>query len=181
MPGGVLRFSETAPIDIVRRWALAPILGEAYVRDVPVAPEAVAARLRASLNVRPRRALGVLKIGAEWKGTVNGHEFVIWEKQQRTTRMVGRIRARRGGSRVEARLEVRRRTWLLLAVFMALFVWTSYGLLQRDTGMGLGPAGLATAALATVTMALAFWSFAMRQRAMLKAFLDRVLLGPERE
>ncbi|MBM4434088.1 MAG: hypothetical protein FJ028_03065 [Chloroflexi bacterium] len=148
---------------------------------MPVAPEALAARLRAAINVRPKRALGVIKVGPEWKGTVGGHEFVIWEKQQRTTRMVGRIRSRRGGSRVEARLEVRRRTWLFLAVLVVLFVWTSYGLLQRDTGMGLGPAGLATAALATLAMVLAFWSFAMRQRAQLKAFLDEVLRATERE
>lgn len=148
---------------------------------MPASPEALAARLRSSINLRPKRALGVIKVGPEWKGTVTGHEFVIWEKQQRTTRMVGRIRSRRGGSRVEARLEVRRRTWLFLAVFVVLFVWTSYGLLQRDTGMGLGPAGLTTAALATLAMVFAFWSFAMRQRALLKAFLDQVLHTAERE
>jgi hypothetical protein len=167
-------------MDAVRRWALSPIVGEDYVRDVPVAPEAIAARLRAAINVRPKRALGVIKISPEWKGAVTGNEFAIWEKQRRATRMVGRIKARRGGSRVEARLEVQRRTWVLMAVLFALFAVTSIGLLQRETGMGLGASGLAVAVLGALVLLVAFWSAQMRQRAMLKALLNEVLRSAER-
>lgn len=151
------------------------------MRDVPVAPEAVAARLRAALNVPPKRALGVIKISPEWKGVVTGSEFTIWEKQQRATRMVGRVKARRGGSRVEARLEVRRRTWVMMAFFFALFAATSIALLQRETGMGLGSTGLSVAVLGAIVLLIAFWSSSMRQRALLKAFLRDVLTAAERE
>lgn len=131
--------------------------------------------------MRPKRALGVIKISPEWKGTVTGNEFTIWEKQQRATRMIGRIKARRGGSRVEARLEVRRRTWVMMAIFFALFAATSIGLLQRETGMGLGTTGLSVAALGAIVLLTAFWSSSMRQRALLKAFLRDVLAAAERE
>jgi hypothetical protein len=166
-------------IEAVRNWAISPLVGEDYVRDVAVAPEALAVRLRAAVNVRPKRALGVLKVHAEWVGIVTGTEFVVWEKQQHATRAIGRIRARRGGSRVDARIEVTRRTWVLMIVFFALFVLASFGLLSREDGLGLGPTGLTVAALGGFVMLTLFWSASLRQRAALKAFLNEVLRAAE--
>lgn len=166
-------------IGVIRRWALGPIAGELYVRDVPVAPEAVAARLRSAIALRPKRAIGVLKVRPEWSGVVNGNEFTIWEKRERATRMVGRIKARRGGSRVEARLEVRRRTWALMALFYGLFAFTSLGLLRLETGMGVGASGLSLTALGGLVLLTLFWTSSMRQRALLKAFLGEVLRAAE--
>lgn len=159
----------------VRRWVLAPLVGEDYVLDVAAAPEALASRLRSAISTRPKRALGVLKVSAEWVGIVAGNEFVVWEKQQHATRAIGKIHGRRGGSRVEVRIEVTRRTWILITVFFGLFMFASAGLLTREEGLGVGPAGLTVAALgAFVTLSL-FWSASLRQRAALRAFLSAVL------
>jgi hypothetical protein len=167
-------------LNVVRDWTIGPLVGEDYVRDVPVAPEALASRLRSAVNVQPKRLLGVLKVHAEWIGIVAGMEFVVWEKRQHATRAVGRIRPRRGGSRVEARIAVTRRTWVLMGVFFALFVVASIGLLSRQDGLGLGPTGLTVAALGGFVMLTLFWSASLRQRAALKAFLNEVLGAAER-
>ncbi len=166
-------------MDLARRWVLSPLIGEQYVRDVAVAPEALASRLRSAINTRPKRALGVLKVHAEWVGLVAGNDFAVWEKQQHATIATGRIRGRRGGSRVEAHIGVRRRTWVLMLVFFALFVLASIGLLSREEGLGLSPTGLAVAALGAFVTLTLFWSASLRQRAALKAFLNEVFRGPE--
>jgi hypothetical protein len=166
-------------IDVVRRWATAPLVGEEYVRDVAIAPETLASRLRAAINVRPKRALGVLKVHSEWVGIVAGTEFAVWERQQHATRATGKIRARRGGSRVQARIEVTRRTRILLAVFFALFVVGSLGMLSLEEGLGTGPTGLSVAAFGGFVMVTLFWSTSLRQRAALKAFLNEVFRAAE--
>jgi hypothetical protein len=167
-------------LELVRDWFIAPLVGEDYVRDVPVAPEALASRLRSAVNVPPKRVLGVLKIHPEWIGIVAGTEFVVWERRQHATRAVGKIRGRRGGSRVEARIAVTRRTWVMMAIFFALFVLASIGLLSRQEGLGLGPTGLTIAALGGFVTLSLFWSASLRQRAALKAFLNEVLRADER-
>lgn len=154
-------------------------LGEDYLLELPVAPEALAGRLSAAINKRPRRAFGVVKVHSEWVGLVAGNEFVVWEKQQHATRAQGRIRGVRGGSRVEARITLTRRALILTVVFFALFAVGALGLLGREGGLGLGPAGLAMATLgALVTLAI-FWAAALGQRAALRRFLDGVFTGPQ--
>lgn len=162
----------------VLRWLLSPLTGEDYVRDVPVAPEALVNRLRATVNRPPKRALGILKVGPHWVGVVTGREFAVWERQQHALRAVGTIRARRGGSRVQARLVITRRTWILMAALFVLFVFGSFGLLTRPDGIGLGPTGLSIAALGGLVMLTVFWSSSLRQRAALKAFLNEVFAQP---
>ena len=166
-------------IELFRRWVLSPLVGERYVRDVAVAPEALVGRLQAAIVVRPRRALGVLKVHAEWTGLVAGKEFTVWEKQQHATVATGSIRGRRGGSRVEAHIRLRRRTWVLMIVFFVLFVLASIGLLSRQEGLGMGPTGFTVAALGAFVTLTLFWSGSLRQRAALKAFLNEVFRGPE--
>lgn len=161
-------------LDLVRHWVVSPLFGEDYVREVDVAPEALVSRLRARINRPPKRALGVLKVSAEWVGKVSGNDFSVWEKQQHATLARGTIRGRRGGSRVDAHIGVRRRTWIMVVVFFALFVFGSYGLLQREEGMGLGPSGLAVAAIGIFVTLSLFWSASLRQRSALRAFLNDV-------
>ena len=158
-----------------------PLIGERYLRDIPIAPEALSSRLRAAINNRPRRMFGVLKVGSEWVGVVAGNEFVVWEKQGHATRATGRIKGRRGGSRVEAVIAVTGRTRILTVVFFALFVIASLGLLAREEGLGIGPSGLAVAAVGAFVTLTLFWSASLRQRAALRAFLDGVFREREPE
>lgn len=161
-------------MDELRRQVLSPLIGERYLRDIPVAPDALSLRLRSAINKRPKRAFGLLKVGPEWIGIVAGGEFVVWEKQQHATRATGRIRGRRGGSRIEAHITVTRRTRILAVIFFALFAVAVLGVLLREDGLGLGPAGLSVGALgALVTLAI-FWWAALRQRAALRDFLNEV-------
>jgi hypothetical protein len=162
----------------LRQLALSPLIGEPYVLEVDIAPEALTARLRAIVNHQPKRLFGVLKVGPHWVGTISGDAFVVWEKQQHATRAEGRIRKRRGGSRVEAHIGVTRRTRILTIVFFLLFVVGAVGILAREGSLGLAPAGLTVAALgALVTLSL-FWASALRQRAALRAFLNEVFAAP---
>jgi hypothetical protein len=166
-------------LDAVRRWTFAPLVGEDYVRDAPVAPEAIASRMRSLINTPPRRMLGVLKVRAEWAGVVAGTEFVLWEKRDHATRAVGRIRGRRGGSRVEAHIGVTRRTWVLMVVFFAMFALASFGLLTRIEGLGITPSGISVVALGALVMLTYFWTASLRQRAALKAVLNEVCRAAE--
>lgn len=165
-------------IDAIRRWALSPLVGERYVRDIDVAPEALLGRLRSAINQRPKRALGVLKVSSEWIGVVAGNEFAVWERQQHATRATGKVRGRRGGSRVEAHIGITRRTRVLTIVFVTLFVVAGLGLLSQEGSMGIGPSGLAVVALGTFVTLTLFWSASLRQRAALRAFLNEVFRAP---
>lgn len=165
-------------IEQLRRWAASPLTGEHYTRDVAVAPEALASRLGRAINQKPKRMLGVLKVTSEWIGVVAGHEFVVWERQGHATRAIGTIKGRRGGSRVDVRIGITKRTRILTVVFFALFIAASLGILTRQEGLGIEPSGLAVAALGAFVTLTLFWSASLRQRAALRAFLDGVLSEP---
>ena len=149
-------------------------LGEDLVLDVAVAPEALASRLRGRINQRPKRAFGILKVSDEWIGVVQGNDFAVWERRQHAMRAEGRIRRVRGGSRVEARIELTRRSAVLMAVFFALFAVAAIGLLGRPGGMGISPATIALAFLAGLGTLAVFWAGSLRQRAALRRFLTEV-------
>ena len=161
----------------LQRWALSPLVGESYVLDVDVAPEALITRLRSTINQQPKRLFGVLKVSDHWVGVVSGTQFVVWEKQQHATRAEGRIRGRRGGSRIEAHIGVTRRTRILTVVLLVLFLVAAAGILGREGSLGLTPAGLTVAAVGAVVTLTLFWASALRQRAALRAFLNGVFAG----
>jgi hypothetical protein len=162
----------------LQRWALSPLVGERYVFEVDVAPEALSARLRTAINKQPKRMFGVLKVSSHWVGAISGNEFAVWEKQQHATRAEGRIRGRRGGSRIEVRIGVTRRAQFLVAVLLILFFAASLGILTREGSLGLGPTGLGVAALGAVVTLTVFWSAALSQRAALRRFLNQVFREP---
>jgi hypothetical protein len=165
-------------IDDIRRWAVSPIVGEPYVREIDVAPEALTNRLRARLNAQPRRMFGVLKVRPEFVGLVSANEFVVWERRQHATRAVGRVRGRRGGSRVEAHIALTRRARALSVVFFALFLVVSVAMLLREGGIGIGPPGLAVLALGIALSLVLFYSASLGQRAALRRFLDAAFTPP---
>ena len=142
--------------------------------EVPLAPEALASRLRGRLNQRPKRALGILKVSSEWIGVVHGNEFAVWERRQHAMRAQGRIRGVRGGSRVEARIALTRRSAVMMAVFFVLFFAGAVGILSQPEGLGISPATLVIAVLAGIGTLLGFWIGSLRQRAALRAFLADV-------
>lgn len=162
-------------MDALRRAALAPIRGERYAREVAAAPEAVEATLRGAINRPARRALGVLKVSDEWVGAVAAKEFVVWERRGHATRAHGRIRGRRGGTRVEVEIAVTRRTYVLTVILFALFAVASWGLLAREEGMGFTPGGIAVAVAGGLVTLAFFWTSSLRQAAALRRFLDGVL------
>lgn len=142
--------------------------------EVPATPEALASRLRSRLNQRPKRALGVLKVSDEWIGAVHGDQFAVWERRQHAMRAQGRIRGVRGGSRVEARIALTRRSTVLMAVFFLLFFVGAVGILSQPEGLGISPATLVIAVLAGSATLLGFWIGSLRQRAALRSFLADV-------
>jgi hypothetical protein len=150
------------------------VFGEDYVLDVAVAPEALASRLRAAINQKPKRAFGMLKLTDEWVGVVDGNEFAVWERRQHATRAEGHIRGRRGGSRVEARIALTRRSTVLIVVFLTLFMIGAVGSLTLPEGLGLAPGTLALAIAGGLLTLGLFWVGALRQRAALRAFLTQV-------
>lgn len=146
-------------------------IAEDLVMDVPIAPEALANRLRARLNQRPKRVLGVLKVSDEWIGVVHGNQFAVWERRQHAMRAEGRIRGVRGGSRVEARIALTRRSSLMMVIFFVLFAVGAVGILSQPEGLGISPATLVLAVLAGFGTLLVFYVGSLRQRAALRAFL----------
>lgn len=156
-----------------------PLLEEEYVRDIEVAPDHLLGLLRAELAKRPRRMFGVLKQGDEFIGVVEAGEFAVWERQQHATRAVGRVRGRRGGSRIEARIGVTRRTRVLMVIFFVLFGLGAYGVLLRGEGLRADATGIGFAIAAGVATLVMFWVVSLRQRARLRGFMDRVFRVPQ--
>lgn len=149
-------------------------LSEDLLFEVPETPETLTGRLRARLNQRPKRVLGVLKVSDEWIGVVHGNQFAVWERRQHAMRAQGRIRGVRGGSRVEARIALTRRSALMLVLFFLLFTVGAVGVLSQPEGLGISPASLFIALLAGFGTLLVFWIGSLRQRAALRSFMTEV-------
>lgn len=149
-------------------------IAEDLVIEVPIAPEALTSRLRTRLDQRPKRAFGVLKVSDEWIGVVHGNEFAVWERRQHAMRAQGRIRGIRGGSRVEARIALTRRSSVMLVIFFVLFAVGAVGILGQPEGFGISPPTLVLAVLAGFGILLVFYVGSLRQRAALRAFLADV-------
>ena len=150
-----------------------PLFGpDTLVLDVRIAPEGVRARLARSINRPKKRALGLFKMENEYLGRVREHEFEIWERGQHAVHARGRVRGRRGGTRIEARFVLPARTRVLLPVFFALYLTVALGIALRD------PRDLAAktvvAALGALLIGAIFALGAARQRADLRTFLERV-------
>lgn len=143
--------------------------------DVQLAPEAVAGRITVAINRRPRRAFGVLKTENEFVGVVRGTEFEVWERRSHAVHAVGRVKGRRGGSRVELQMRLTPRTRVQLALFFALFALAIVGFaLTPSERPPLVPTPLIGLAGAAVLGAV-FYVGTSRQRADLERFVRGVL------
>lgn len=152
------------PRTMVPDWAL----------DVAIAPEGALARVTAAINRPKKRAFGIFKNQNEYVGVVGSDEFEIWERQQRAVHALGSIRGRHGGSRLEVRFGVGRRTPVLIVVFFVLYTAAALGISQLGPEPDLSAAEFAVAAAGAAMLAALFAVSASRQRADLQAFIERL-------
>ena len=96
--------------------------------DLAIAPDGARQLIAAAINRPKKRAFGVLKTENEYVGFVRDDVFEIWERQGRAIHMLGTIRGRRGGSRVEIRLVLPRIRKILVGVFFALYALAAAGI-----------------------------------------------------
>jgi len=142
--------------------------------DVAIAPEAALARITAAINRPKKRAFGIFKIQNEYIGVVGSGEFEIWERQQRAVHALGSVRGRRGGSRLEVRYGVGRRTPALIVVFFVLYAAVALGISRLGPEPAVTAAELMVAAVGAAILAAIFAASAARQRADLQAFIERL-------
>ena len=143
-----------------------------WALDLTIAPDAALARVAAAINRPRRRAFGIFKNQSEYVGVVTTGEFEIWERQQRAVHALGSIRGRRGGSRLEVRFGVGRRTPVLIVVFFVLYTAAALGISRLSPDPDLSAGEFAVAVAGAVMLAALFAAFAGRQRAELQAFIE---------
>lgn len=151
-----------------------------WLLDVGIAPEAALARLEAAINHRPQRAFGVLKTQNEFVGAVAQDQFEVWERRQRAVHAVGRARAKRGGTRIEANFVIPPLTRGLLLVFFILYVVVVAGIASQPPDPGLSAQELLIAASGAALTAALFYGAARRQRADLAQFLESIFKERQR-
>jgi hypothetical protein len=142
--------------------------------DVAAAPEATLARIASGLNRRPKRLLGVLKVENEYIGYVHGERFEIWERRQGAVHAVGNVRGRKGGSHIAIRFVVPMRTRVLLVVFFVLYAVVAAGLAIRSGEDAVSAQEAIAALLGAVAVSVIFVTAALRQRADLRGFVERL-------
>lgn len=149
-------------------------MASTWTLDIAIAPEAALARVGAGINLRKKRAFGIFKLQNEYVGVVGHGEFEIWERQQRAVHAVGSVRARRGGSRIDVRFGIGRRTPVLIAVFFVLYATVALGFSRLDPEPAVSVGEVAVGAVGAAILAAIFGASAARQRADLQGFIERL-------
>jgi hypothetical protein len=145
-----------------------------WSRDIAIAPEAALARITIAINRPKKRAFGIFKLQNEYVGVVGHAEFEIWERQKRAVHALGSIRGRRGGSRIEVRFGIGKRTLALVAVFFVLYAAVALGISRLDPEPAVTTAELVVAAVGAAILAAIFAASAAQQRADLQGFIERL-------
>jgi hypothetical protein len=140
--------------------------------DLAIAPEGARQLVAAAINRPKKRAFGVLKTENEFVGFLRDDVFEIWERQGRAIHLLGTIRARRGGSRVEIRLVLPRFRKVLVGLFFALYVLVAAGIATQPPGVEISAPELAIVLAGALLLAAIFTVGAEKQRADLRRFLD---------
>ena len=142
--------------------------------DVSVAPEGALARLASAINRPKRRALGLFKLESEFLGSVRANEFEIWERGQHAIHARGKVKGRRGGTRIEMRFVLSTRARVLMAIFVLLYgaLALEFVLRPGETAEIAAKAAVAIGGLGVI--GLIFFIGARRQQADLRAFVERV-------
>ena len=140
--------------------------------DLAIAPDGARQLIAAAINRPKKRAFGVLKTENEYVGFVRDDVFEIWERQGRAIHMLGTIRGRRGGSRVEIRLVLPRIRKILVGVFFALYALAAAGIAMLPPGVDISAPEIAVAFAGAALLAAIFVGAAAKQRADLRRLLD---------
>jgi hypothetical protein len=141
--------------------------------DLAIAPDGAVQRIGAAINRPKKRAFGVLKTGNEYVGFIRDDTFEIWERQGRAIHGRGTVRGRRGGSRVEMCLPLRRLTKVLVVLFFALYALVAAGIATQPPRPEVSVEEVVITAAGAVLLAAIFAAGAARQRADLQRFLER--------
>jgi hypothetical protein len=142
--------------------------------DVAAAPEATLARISSGINKRSKRLLGVLKVENEYIGYVHGDRFEIWERRQRAVHAMGIVRGRKGGTHIDVRFLVPMRNRVLVIVFFILYGLVAVGLAIRSPEDTLTIQELVAAIGGAFVIGVIFIVAALRQRADLRGFVERI-------
>jgi hypothetical protein len=142
--------------------------------DVAAAPEATLARISSGINKRSKRLLGVLKVENEYIGYVHGDRFEIWERRQRAVHAMGTVRGRKGGTHIDVRFLVPMRNRVLVIVFFILYGLVAVGLAIRSPEDTLTIQELVAAIGGAFVIGVIFIVAALRQRADLRGFVERI-------
>jgi hypothetical protein len=142
-----------------------------WTLDVRIAPEGALSRVSGAINKRNKRLFGVLKVEKEFVGSVADGGFEIWERQQRAIHGIATVRGRRGGTRIDMRFVVPVRTWILLAIFFALYVTVAAGI-SLENGPAISPTHVAIATAGAVVLVVIFSVGARQQRIALRTFVE---------
>jgi hypothetical protein len=145
-----------------------------WTQNFAIAPEAALARINLAINRPKKRAFGIFKLQDEYIGVVTTDAFEIWERQRRAVHALGSVRAHRGGTRIEVRYGIGKRTPLLLAVFFLLYGAVALGISRLEPEPAVTLPELAVAAVGAGIVAVIFAASASRQRAGLQAFIERL-------
>ncbi len=148
--------------------------------DVPLPPDAALARVRASINLPRKRALGIFKTQNEYVGVVAADAFEIWERRAHAVHAVGRVRGRRGGSRIEVEFHVNPRARILTVLFYVLYAAAVVQFLALRTSAPSGSLDAVVVAAGALAPAAIFAISAARQRANLLGFVSRLYAEGER-
>jgi len=149
-------------------------MASAWTLDIAIAPEAALARVNVAINRPKKRAFGIFKLQNEYVGVVGSGEFEIWERQKRAVHALGSVRGRRGGSRLDVRFGVGKRTPALIAVFFVIYAAVAIGISRLEPDPAITVAELAVAAVGAAILVAIFATSAARQRADLATFIDRL-------
>ncbi len=141
--------------------------------DLAIAPDGAIGRIAAAINRPRKRAFGVLKTENEYVGFLRDGTFEIWERQGRAVRGLGAIQGRRGGSRVDVRLVLPRRTKFLVGLFFVLYVVVAVGIATQPPRAEVSIEEVAIAVGGAVVLGAIFTASAAQQRAELRRFLEQ--------
>jgi hypothetical protein len=140
--------------------------------DVAIAPQGALDRISAAINVRGKRAFGVLKTANEYVGVVGSREFEIWERQKRAIHARGRVAPAKRGSRLEVDFVAPARTRVLILVLYVLYTLVALGIASRSPDPAISTDEFLISLAGAVALAALFAIGTWSQRADLRHFLE---------
>ena len=149
------------------------------VSDLQIAlkPDAVLRRITEAMNRPARRILG-LKIANEYVGVVQGHRFEVWERRRHAVHLLGEVRPKRDGSRVELRTGLTLRARIFLISALVLLVIFAVGMATLPAERAFPEATPFLTVGAVLAAAVIFYRSAEAQAADLRAFVAKALEEP---